>query len=144
MAKTVQVTEAPAAAKPEIPASHATETPASTKTEAQDTCAQSTDTSVKFAENLIDYNAAVIKSGEELAKKAYDNYLSNLATAFDSAKALTKTTDVADFYKVAASNCSAAYEKFLVQGNEFAELSAKALEENTESAKKMYSKALAA
>lgn len=132
MAKSTQATEAMATATTE----------ALVKT--QEVFAKSTETSEKFAENLIDYNTAVIKSGEALAKKAYDNYLSNVAAAFDGAKALTKTSDVADFYKVASSNYAAAAEKFSAQGKELAELSAKALKENSETAKKLYSKAFAA
>ena len=110
----------------------------------QEVFAKSTETSEKFAENLIDYNTAVIKSGEALAKKAYDNYLSNVAAAFDGAKALTKTADVADFYKVASSNYTAAAEKITAQGKELTELSTKALKENAETAKKLYTKVFAA
>lgn len=126
----------------------ATETMATATTEAlvksQEVFAKTTETSEKVAENLIDYNTAVIKSGEALVKKAYDIYMSNVAATFDGAKALTKTTDVADFYKVASSNYASVAEKFTTQGKELAELSAKALKENAETAKKLYSKAFAA
>ena len=44
---------------------------------------------------------------------------------FDGAKALTKASDVAEFYKVASSNYAAAAEKFTAQGKELAELYAK-------------------
>ena len=132
MAKTTQTTEALASVTTE----------ALEKT--QEVFTKSTETSEKFAETLIDYNTSVIKSGEALVKKAYDNYLSNVAAAFDNAKALTKTSDVADFYKVASSNYTSAAEKFSAQGKELTELSAKALKENTETAKKLYSKAFAA
>jgi|GEM_PF-1188364 len=121
----------------------ATEAMASATTEAlektQEAFTKSTATTEKFAETMIDYNTAVIKSGETLAKKAYDNYIANVAAVFDGAKALTKTTDVADFYKVASSNYTAAAEKITSQSKELAELSAKALKENTEATKKLYS-----
>ncbi len=132
MAKTTQATEALATATTE----------ALVKT--QEVFAKSTETSEKVAENLIDYNTAIIKSGEALAKKAYDNYLANVAATFDSAKALTKASDVAEFYKVASSNYAAAAEKFTAQGKELAELSAKAVKDNADTAKKLYAKAFAA
>ncbi len=126
----------------------ATEAMASATTEAlektQEAFTKSTATTEKFAETMIDYNSAVIKSGETLAKKAYYNYITNVAAAFDGAKALAKTTDVADFYKVASSNYTAAAEKFSSQSKELAELSAKAMKENAETAKKLYSKTFAA
>lgn len=126
----------------------ATEAMATATTDAlvksQKAFAKTTETSEKFAENMIDYNTAVIKSGEALVKKAYDNYLSNVAAAFDGAKALTKTSDVADFYKVASSNYASAAEKISDQSKELAELSAKALKENSETVKKLYTKAFAA
>lgn len=132
MAKTTQTTEAMATVTTE----------ALEKT--QEVFTKSTANTEKFAETLVDYNTAVIKSYEALTKKAYDNYLSNVAAAFDGAKALTKTTDVAGFYIVASANYTTAAEKFSTQGKELAELSAKALKENTETAKKLYSKAFAA
>ena len=132
MAKTTQANEAIATATTE----------ALVKT--QEVFAKSTETSEKVAENLIDYNTAIIKSGEALVKKAYDNYVANVAAAFDGAKALTKTSDVAEFYKVSSSNFASAADKFSAQGKELAELSAKALKDNTETAKKLYTKAFAA
>lgn len=110
----------------------------------QEVFAKTTETTEKFAENLIDYNTAIIKSGEVLVKKAYDNYLTNVAAAFDGAKALTKTSDVAEFYKISSSNFASAAEKLSAQGKELAELSAKSLKDNTETAKKLYTKAFAA
>ena len=110
----------------------------------QEVFTKSTETTEKFAENLIDYNTAIIKSGEALVKKAYDNYLANVSAAFDGAKALTKTSDVAEFYKVSSSNYASAAEKFSAQGKELTELSAKALKDNTETVKKLYTKAFAA
>ncbi len=110
----------------------------------QEVFAKTTESSEKVAQNLIDYNTAIIKSGEVMIKKAYDNYLSNVAATFDGAKALTKTTDVAEFYKVSSSNFTSAAEKFSAQGKELAELSAKALKDNAETAKKLYTKAFAA
>jgi hypothetical protein len=110
----------------------------------QEVFAKTTEGSEKVAQNLIDYNTAIIKSGEVMIKKAYDNYLSNVAASFDAAKALTKTTDVAEFYKVSSSNFTTAAEKFSAQGKELTELSAKALKDNAETAKKLYTKAFAA
>lgn len=110
----------------------------------QEVFAKTTENSEKHAQNLIDYNTAIIKSGEALVKKAYENYLANVAATFDGAKALTKTSDVAEFYKVSSSNFTSAAEKFSAQGKELAELSAKALKENTDTAKKLYTKAFAA
>lgn len=110
----------------------------------QEVFVKTTETTEKFAEGIVEFNTSVIKSGETIAKKAYDNYLTNVGAIFDGAKALTKTTDMADFYKVATSNYSAAAEKVTSQSKELAELSAKALKENAETAKKLYSKAFAA
>ena len=58
----------------------------------------------KAVESAIEYDAAVFKGGEAIAKKMYENYVSNVAAAFDGVKALNKTNDVAEFYKVATSN----------------------------------------
>jgi len=132
MAKANQTTEALATATSEV------------IEKSQEVFAKSTENTEKLAENLIDFNTAVIKSGEALAKKAYDNYLTNVAAVYDGAKALTKTADVADFYKVASSNYTSAAEKITAQSKELAELSAKALKDNAETAKKLYSKAFAA
>jgi len=132
MAKTTQTTEAMTTATTEA------------LVKSQEVFTKSTETTEKFAENLIDYNTAIIKSGEALVKKAYDNYLANVSAAFDGAKALTKTSDVAEFYKVSSSNYASAAEKFSAQGKELTELSAKALKDNTETVKKLYTKAFAA
>ncbi len=132
MAKTTQTTEALATATTEA------------LVKSQEVFAKSTEASEKLTENLIDYNTAIIKSGEAFAKKSYDNYLANVAAAFDGAKALTKTSDVAGFYKVASSNYAATAEKFTAQGKELAELSAKALKDNADTAKKLYAKAFVA
>lgn len=110
----------------------------------QEFFAKTTSSSEKLVEGLIEYNAAVFKGGEVLAKKAYDQYLANVASAFDNLKALNKAADVAEFYKVSSKNAATAYETFTAQSKELAELSTKIGKETAESAKVLYSKNFAA
>lgn len=110
----------------------------------QEFFAKTTSSSEKLVEGLIEYNAAVFKGGEVLAKKAYDQYLANVASAFDNLKALNKAADVAEFYKVTSKNAATAYETFTAQSKELAELSTKIGKETAESAKVLYSKNFAA
>ncbi len=110
----------------------------------QEFFAKTTSSSEKLVEGLIEYNAAVFKGGEVIAKKAYDQYLANVASAFDNLKALNKAADVAEFYKVSSKNAATAYETFTAQSKELAELSTKIGKETAESAKVLYSKNFAA
>lgn len=110
----------------------------------QEFFAKSTNSSEKLVEGLIEYNAAVFKGGEVLAKKAYDQYLSNVAAAFDGMKALNKASDVAEFYKVSSKNTTSAYETLTAQSKELSELGSKIAKETAESTKTFYSKNFAA
>jgi len=96
--------------------------------------------SEKLVEGMIEFNAAMFKSGETLAKKAYDNYISNVAASFDGVKALNKTGDVSEFYKVATSNLTAAAERVTDQSKEFSELASKILKDTGEASRQAYTK----
>lgn len=99
--------------------------------------------SEKAVESVIEYNAAVFKGGEAVAKKLYENYVSNVAAAFDGVKALNKTNDVAEFYKVATTNTAAAAERLSDQGKAVVELSGKVMKETGEAGRLAYSKGFA-
>jgi len=96
--------------------------------------------SEKFVESMIEFNAAVFKSGETLAKKAYDNYISNVAASFDGVKALNKTGDMSEFYKVATSNVTSAAERVSDQTKEFSELASKVFKDAGEAGRQAYTK----
>ncbi|MEM7214356.1 MAG: phasin family protein [Pseudomonadota bacterium] len=96
--------------------------------------------SEKFVESIIEFNAAAFKGGETLAKKAYDNYISNVAATFDGVKALNKTSDLPDYYKVATSNVAAASERFSDQSKGFSELVSKVMKETGEAGRQAYTK----
>ena len=117
------------------------------KIEAADTLEQSKEyftkhiaNTEKFFDGVIEYNAAVFKSGETLAKKAYDNYISNVAAAFDGVKAMNKTNDVSELYKVATSTMASTAERLSEQTKEFSELSSKVLKDTGEAGRQAYSK----
>lgn len=95
--------------------------------------------SEKFVDSMIEFNATVFKGCESLAKKAYDNSISNVAAAFDNVKALNKTNDVPEFYKVATSNMTSATERLSEQAKEFSELTSKVMKETGEAGRKTYS-----
>ena len=99
--------------------------------------------SEKVVESAIEFNAACFKSGEAMAKKLYENYVSNVASAFDGVKALNKTNDVAEFYKVATSNMAASAERYTEQTKGVAELSGKLMKETGEAGRLAYSKSFA-
>ncbi len=99
--------------------------------------------SEKFVESAIEFNAACFKGSEAMAKKLYDNYVSNVAAAFDGVKALNKTNDVAEFYKVATSNGAASTERYTEQTKSVAELSGKLMKETGEAGRLAYSKSFA-
>ena len=71
----------------------------------------------KAVESVIEYNAAVFKGGETIAKKFYENYVSNVAAAFDGVKALNKASDVSEFFKIATSNVASGTEGLADQTN---------------------------
>ncbi len=96
--------------------------------------------SEKVVESMIEYNAACFKGGEAIAKKIYENYVSNVASMFDGVKALNKTNDVAEFSKVATSNVAAATERFSEQSKSMVELSSKIMKETGEAGRLAYSK----
>ena len=100
-------------------------------------------TTEKAVESMIEFNAAMFKGGEAVAKKMYDNYLSNVAAAFDGVKALNKTSDVAEFYKVASTNGAAAAERAMDQTKNVVELSGKIMKETSEAGRLAYSKSFA-
>lgn len=96
--------------------------------------------SEKVVESMIEYNAACFKGGEAIATKMYENFISNVAASFDGVKALNKTSDVAEFYKVASANVSAAAERFNDQTKGITELSSKVMKETGEAGRLAYSK----
>ncbi len=94
----------------------------------------------KFFDGVIEFNAAIFKGGEVLSKKVYDNYVSNIAATFDGAKALNKTSDAPEFYKVATSNIAAAAERVSEQSKEYVELTSKVMKDAGEAGRQAYSK----
>ncbi|MEL6946397.1 MAG: phasin family protein [Pseudomonadota bacterium] len=97
----------------------------------------------KVVESMIEFNAAMFKGGEAMAKKMYDTYVANVASAFDGVKALNKTNDMAEFYKVATSNVAAAAERYTEQSKAMTELSGKVMKETGEAGRLAYSKSFA-
>ncbi|MEM7069315.1 MAG: phasin family protein [Pseudomonadota bacterium] len=123
---------------------------ASSKTESNETFEKTQEfatkqiaNSEKAVESMIEFNAALFKGGETVAKKIYDNYLANVAATFDGVKALNKTNDVAEFYKVAAANTATATERMMDQSKGVVELSGKVMRETSEAGRKAYSKGFA-
>lgn len=100
--------------------------------------------SEKAMESMIEFNAAVFKNSETVAKKVYDNYLANVAAGFESMKALNKVGDVSEYYKVASKNSAEASERFMEQSKELVELSGKMVKETAEAGQNAYSKSFAA
>ena len=100
--------------------------------------------SEKVVESMIEYNAACFKAGEAVATKLYENYVSNVAATFDGVKALNKTNDVAEFYKVATSNLASAAERYTEQSKNVVELSGKVLKEAGEAGRLAYTKSFSA
>ena len=100
--------------------------------------------SEKATESMIEFNAAMFKNSEIVAKKVYDNYLANVAASFESMKALNKVSDIAEFNKVAPKNSADASERFLEQSKELIELSGKMAKATTEAGQTAYSKSFAA
>lgn len=98
----------------------------------------------KIVEGMIEFNAAVFKNGEIVVKKMYDNYVSNVAAAFDSMKALNKSADVAEFYKTATSTMAATAERLSDQSKGMTELSGKLLKDTGEAGRQAFSKAFPA
>lgn len=96
--------------------------------------------SEKVVESIIEFNAAVFKGGEAISKKMYDMYITNMASTFDGVKALNKTNDVAEFYKVASANASTAAERYTDQLKGMSELSAKVIKETSEAGRLAYTK----
>jgi len=96
--------------------------------------------SEKVVESMIEYNAAVFKGGEAIAKRMYDNYISNVAAAFDGVKALNKTNDASEFIKVATSNAADSAERYTEQSKKVAELSGKVMRETGEAGRLAFSK----
>lgn len=110
----------------------------------QEMFTKSTTATEKFVEGAIEVNASAFKGAEVVAKKAYDNYVANMAASFTDAKALSKASDAAEFFKAASSNYTKAAEKYTAQGKELAELSTKVYKDNVELTKKFYSQAFSA
>lgn len=96
--------------------------------------------SEKFLDGVIEFNAAAFQSGETLVKKAYDNYISNVAASFDGVKALNKSNDVSEFLKVASSNATSTAERMTEQAKEFTELASKVVKDTGEAGREAYSK----
>ena len=119
------------------------EIPAEALQQSKEYMTQHISNSEKVVDSMIEFNAAMFKGGETLAKKAYDNYISNVAAGFDNVKALNKTTDAAEFYKVATSNMTAAYERFSDQAKEYSELATKVMKDTGEAGRQAYSKSFA-
>lgn len=99
--------------------------------------------SEKFFESMIEFNASMFQGTEAIAKKMYDNYVSNVASAFDGVKALNKTNDISDFYKVATSNVAASAERMTDQSKAVAELAGKVAKDTGEAGRKAYAKGFA-
>ncbi|PWQ95277.1 phasin family protein [Leucothrix arctica] len=99
--------------------------------------------SEKATESMIEFNAAMFKNSEVVAKKVYDNYLSNVAASFEAMKSLNKASDAAEFYKVASKNSATASEKFMEQSKDLIELSGKMIKETTEIGQSAYAKSFA-
>jgi len=114
--------------------------PAAGATETKEFVTKQIANSEKAVESMIEFNAACFKGGEAIAKKMYENYVSNVASMFDGVKALNKTNDIAEFSKVAASNTASATERFAEQSKGMVELSGKVMKETGEAGRLAYAK----
>jgi len=110
------------------------------KEQSQEFVSKGIATSEKAVDGLIEFNAAVFKGSETLVKKMYDNYVDNVAAAFDGMKALNKSNDMGDFYKTITSNAAAATERVSDQAKGIAELSTKVLRDTGEVGRKAFTK----
>ncbi|MEM9732482.1 MAG: phasin family protein [Pseudomonadota bacterium] len=98
----------------------------------------------KVAESMIELGATMFQNSDALTRKMYENYVSNTAATFDGMKALTKTDDVTDFFKVATTNVSSASERLTEQTKSVMEMGGKLLRETGDATVKAYTKSFKA
>ena len=99
--------------------------------------------SEKATGSMIEFNATMFKSGETVAKKVYDNYLSNVAASFETMKTLNKASDASEFYKASTKSYAEFSELFMAQSKELVELSGKMAKETAEAGRTAYAKSFA-
>lgn len=99
--------------------------------------------SEKATGSMIEFNAAMFKNSETVAKKVYDNYLSNVAASFETMKTLNKASDAAEFYKASTKSSAEASELFMAQSKELMELSSKMAKDTFEAGQTAYAKSFA-
>jgi hypothetical protein len=99
--------------------------------------------SEKATGSMIEFNATMFKNSETVAKKVYDNYLSNVAASFETMKTLNKASDAAEFYKASTKSSSEASELFMAQSKELMELSSKMAKDTFEAGQTAYAKSFA-
>ena len=98
--------------------------------------------SEKAVESAIEYHSAVFKGGEAIAKKMYDHYVTNVGSAFQDLKAMSKAADIGEFYKAAASSMSSTAERWTEQSSAVSELTGKVVKETGEAARLAYTKGM--
>ncbi len=99
--------------------------------------------SEKIVDAAIEFNAAAFRGAEAVSKKAYENYVANVAASFEGAKALNKAADLSDFYSVSLANYNKAAETMTEQYKAMTKLVNKAAKETGEAARAAYTKAFA-
>jgi hypothetical protein len=99
--------------------------------------------SEKIVDAAIEFNAAAFRGAEAVYKKAYENYVANVASAFEGAKALNKAADASDFYSVSMANYNKAAETMTEQYKAMTKLVNKAAKDTGDAARAAYTKAFA-
>ena len=112
--------------------------------QSQEMFTKTTSANEKFMESMSEFSEHSYKSAEIIAKKCYDNYMTNVSGAFEDAKALASTKDTADYFKTASAAFAKSSEKYAAQNKELFDLSSKVYNDNVELMKKFYAKAFAA
>ena len=100
------------------------------------------DRTEQAVESMIEFNSALFKGGEAVAKKFMDNCLENISASFDSAKDLNKAKDPAELMDIAGRSAIGAAEKVAEQSREMAELTGNVMKETAEAARLAVSKGL--
>lgn len=96
--------------------------------------------SEKAMESAMEFGVAAYKGSETIANNLMECYISNMAAAFDGAKALNKAADMTEFYQIASSNLTHSAERLNEQGKKVAELSGQVMKDTSEAGRQAYSK----
>lgn len=97
----------------------------------------------KFLAAALEFNAIALRGGEAVYKKAYENYVSNIADCFESAKALNKASNPYEAYNICAANCNKATGTLTEQYKAMSKLVKKTAKDTSDAALAVYAKSFA-